>query len=1014
MLAPLPDKLDSTCRLSELPISMVSLPGETITSLLQSRFEQDATLPGVIVQDGAVLLGIVPRLRYMEQIARPFWQDVYFRRPLRELLERMDSADFLLLPANTRVHDAASLALVRDESQVYDPVVVEFSKGRWGLIDVRLLMRAQTRILRGQIETHRQLVETARHAETKYRSIFENAIEGIFVATAAGKLLDVNPAMARMFGYKSPEQMISAPTDVIRHFDISPHGQPQFAETLSKLGTIAAFEMQAVRRDGTPIWISINGRAVRNASGEFEMTEGSIEDITQRRHNEELHRQKEAAEAASRAKSDFLANMSHEIRTPLNGVVGMLELLSATPLDAQQRRYARVARTSADTLLSLINDILDFSKIEAGKLELDEIDFDLHELVEDMAEMFAPRAHEKSIELVSSIHPDVPNSVRGDPDRIRQVLINLTSNALKFTERGEVVIDVQRIGESEGCVRLRFSVRDTGIGIPADRRDRLFKSFSQVDASLTRKYGGTGLGLALCKQLVELQGGTIQFECELNRGSTFSFEIPLRKQASTKSRRSIPENLEGMRILVVDDNATNREILAAQLAGWRFRHSAVACAADALPDLQRAAAESQPYRMAILDMQMPEMDGLQLAREIKATESICDTVLLMLTSTGQILSPQRMNELGLADCLPKPVRQSRLFDTIVDCMSADGARKPLDECPATRPAIASTSHRRILLAEDNEVNQLVASSILAQFGYDCEIVTNGEAALEAVRQDQYDLVLMDCQMPGMDGFEATRMIREREQASAAGRLPIVALTANAIKGDRERCLSAGMDGYVAKPIDTLHLIDTIEKLLAAAQADEPPDEQTVAASEPQKTAPADAAKPASHNGKPHPTGTAANGHSATKAIANGESLSVRSLETSDRPALQVDSLLERCLGDVELAARVLRMFSDNLPQLRTKIDVAHAAGDRDALSRAAHALKGTAGDISAFPLWEVAAQLEQRARSGDTDCLVEAHNQVVAELKRLQHALPNTSNELAKRGRGAADVHPREKVPAHV
>jgi PAS domain S-box-containing protein len=279
MLAALPDKLDSTCRLSELPISSASMPGDTLTYVLQTKFEQEPALPGVVVQDGAVLLGIVPRMRYMEQIARPFWQDVYFRRPLREFLARIDSQDFLLLPANTRVHDAASLALVRDESQIYDPLVVEFCPGRWGLIDIRLLMRAQTRILRGQIEVHRQLVETARLAEGKYRGIFENAIEGIFLATPSGKLLDVNPAMARLFGYKSPEQMIASPTDVIRQFNIGSTAQPQFAEMLQRVGTVAGCEIQASRRDGTPIWVSINARAVRNNAGEFELVEGSIEDI---------------------------------------------------------------------------------------------------------------------------------------------------------------------------------------------------------------------------------------------------------------------------------------------------------------------------------------------------------------------------------------------------------------------------------------------------------------------------------------------------------------------------------------------------------------------------------------------------------------------------------------------------------------------------------------------------------------------------------------------------------------
>ena len=1001
MLAPLPDKLDSTCRLSELPISTAAMPGDTLTHLLQTTFEQEPTLPGVIVQDGGIMLGVVARMRYLEQIARPFWQDVYFRRPLREFLERIDSQNFLRLPASTRIHDAASLALVRDESQIYDPVVVEFASGHWGLIDIRVLMRAQTRILRGQIEVHRHLVEIARLAEGKYPGIFENAMEGIFLATAQGKLLDVNPAMARMFGYPSPEQMIASPTDVIRQFNITAHEQPRFAEALQHVGTIAGYEMQAARRDGAPIWISINARAVRNAAGEFELVEGSIEDITQRRRSDELRRQKEAAEAANRAKSEFLANMSHEIRTPLNGVVGMLELLTATPLDAQQRRYARVARASAETLLSLINDILDFSKIEAGKLELDEIDFDLHALVEDMSEMFAPRAHEKQLELVCSIHPDVPAHVRGDPDRLRQVLVNLTGNALKFTEHGEVVIDVRLVKESGAGVELQFAVRDTGIGIPPDQHDRLFKSFSQVDTSLTRKYGGTGLGLAVCKQLIELQGGAIEFESQEHRGSTFQFVISLKKQAGAGHKCIPPNGLADMRILIVDDNATNREILSAQLIGWRFQYTAVASGAEALVQLEQAAAADNPYRLAILDMQMPGMDGLQLAEEIKARPTIRDTTLLMLTSMGQIVSSQRMDQLGLADCLPKPVRQSRLLDTILDAVSVEGGRKPrIDQTPIPAASLSRCGvGQRILLAEDNEVNQLVASSILTQFGYECRIVTNGEAAVEAVRGEDYDLVLMDCQLPGMDGFEATRTIRREEQQAAANRLPIVALTANAIKGDRERCLTAGMDGYVTKPIDTLRLIETIETLLAAAQQDDGPALKKGTGSEPQygfgRTF-----RVAARCLSPFSTRLV----TANQLAAN--QLAANRLKAAN--PINIDSLLERCLGDVELCRRVLRMFADRLrissagstmpsrpPIWRRSLKRPTRSKDRPAISRPFRFGKPR-------PNWTAWPAMEQQ------NAIPEAQRRLSLEFQRVLDAVPLRMNELAAHPAVAAETLARD------
>jgi CheY-like chemotaxis protein/HPt (histidine-containing phosphotransfer) domain-containing protein len=439
-----------------------------------------------------------------------------------------------------------------------------------------------------------------------------------------------------------------------------------------------------------------------------------------------------------------------------------------------------------------------------------------------------------------------------------------------------------------------------------------------------------------------------------------------------------------MRILIVDDNATNREILAAQLTGWRFRYSAVASGAEALEQLEEAAAAGSPFRLAILDMQMPEMDGLQLIREIKARTAIRDTMLVMLTSMGQILSSGRMDELGLADCLPKPVRQSRLFDTIVEAVSAKGSRKthaPQVPAPAA-PAPERCAGRRILLAEDNEINQLVASSILTQFGYECRIVAHGEAAVEAVRSGEFDLVLMDCQMPGMDGFEATRTIRREEQLASAGRLPIVALTANAIKGDRERCLNAGMDGYVTKPIDTLRLIETIETLLAAAQQEDGParSEQS-----PQRIADRD--------GRP----------------SHGELSPADEAHEAGREAIDLDSLLERCLGDADLCRRVLRMFADGLATQRRQIDDAAAAADMRLLANAAHALKGSAGDVSAFPLWEAAAELEQLARNGqhempDSASLAAAYCRLDLEVRRSLQAATLRLKEPAAPQANAAET----------
>ncbi|HEV3416660.1 MAG TPA: response regulator, partial [Pirellulales bacterium] len=756
--------------------------------------------------------------------------------------------------------------------------------------DLRLIQRCrslseQVAILRDQIEAQSRAVEAARLTEIKYRSIFENAVEGIFQTSPGGQYLSVNPALARIYGFDSVSDLMSGICDISRQLYVDPNRRQEFIDIMAEHGTVEGFESEIYRRDRSIIWISECARAVRDESGDLLYYEGTVEDINKRKEAEELERQKEAAELASRAKSEFLANMSHEIRTPLNGVIGMLELLSGTNLDTRQQRYARIARSSADSLLSLINDILDFSKIEAGKLELDHTDFDLHQLVEDMSEIFAQRAEDKKLELACHVRHDVPAAVRGDPDRLRQVLVNLTNNAIKFTERGEVVIRVSLETETPGDAVVRIEVSDTGIGIPPDRMNRLFKTFSQVDASTTRRYGGTGLGLAVCKQLVELQGGAIGVESEPGRGSTFFFTIRLEKQPAADRKSKLPLELTGLRVLAVDDNATNLEILEAQLAAWKFDYATAKNGPEALRKLEEAAAAGKPFRLGILDMQMPEMDGLQLAAAIKSRPAIANVLLIMLTSIGESMAAERMNEFGLAAHLTKPARQSRLFDAIIAAAAHPRDLRDADSGPirsSVNLAAIPPGSRRILLAEDNEVNQLVASEILAQAGFICDVVDNGLAATEAVARGNYDLVLMDCQMPQMDGFEASRAIRERQRrlGDGAARVPIVALTANAIKGDRELCLQAGMDGYVTKPIDPVRLIETIQSLLASADGPQPTSER-------------------------EPATSATDEPASVKSC--DESL-INPLDASAEP-IDMAGLLVRCQGKRDLCARVLVKFA---------------------------------------------------------------------------------------------------------
>ncbi|MCB2146882.1 MAG: response regulator [Deltaproteobacteria bacterium] len=663
------------------------------------------------------------------------------------------------------------------------------------------------------LENQRQQMVTLSRA-------IEQSPVSVVITTPDGTIEYVNPYFEQISGY-SAEEAVGRNPRILKSGHQSESFYQQMWQTL-KEGKPWSGEIINRRKDGSLYWELAHISPVFDEKSAIVHFVGVKEDITEHKQAlEALYQAKQDAEAANVSKSRFLANMSHEIRTPMNGVIGMLGLLMDTDMTDEQRDFAHTAKVSANALLTIINDILDFSKIEAGKLELEMLDFNFRDMMEDLMEIMSVQALNKGIELTSFIHPDVPSWICGDPGRIRQILINLTGNGIKFTERGAVAVRVNLEKTNADAVELLIEVQDNGPGIPADRMNRLFQSFSQVDASTTRKHGGTGLGLAISKQLTELMGGSIGVESQPNRGARFWFTLVLEKRPAPEGvHRAPPDMLQGKRVLVVDDNPTNRELFGAYLNTWGCRFDTASSSETGLEKLRDAAADD-PFDAALVDFMMPGTAGDRLGQMIKQDPVIEHTALIMLTSRGLRGDSQRMKEIGFAGYLLKPVKRQHLFECLVQVLArspqtASGLHSP--EPMVTRHTIDEARHkeRRLLVVEDNLVNQKVAMLLLEKMGYRVDVAANGRDAVDALKQVRYDLVLMDQQMPEMDGLEATRVIRASAEVTNR-RVPIIAMTANALKGDRERCLKAGMDDYLSKPVKPAQLKNKLDQWLVAGQ-----------------------------------------------------------------------------------------------------------------------------------------------------------------------------------------------------